>query len=93
MARALCSRSGVEAGKENPEVKGETQSYILLTYGKVVSPLTIQEQTEGKRISGRLRRVDAHDKQKGFDFCRIGHRDDFQVSDDGHNSQWRSADA
>ena len=38
MARALGSRSSVEAGEENPDVKGETQSYILLTHGKVVPP-------------------------------------------------------
>ena len=34
LARALGSRSGVETGKENPEVKGKTQSHILLTFGK-----------------------------------------------------------
>ena len=87
MARALGSQSSVEAGKENPEVKGGTQIYLLLTYGKVVSPFTIQNQTGGKRIYCGLRRLDAHDEQEGFD-CN-----DFQVSDDSHNSQWRSADA
>ena len=31
--------------------------------------------------------------RKGSKFRRIGDCDDFQVSDDSHNSQWRSADA
>ena len=38
MARALCSRSSVEAGKENLKIKGEKESYILFANGKVVSP-------------------------------------------------------
>ena len=37
--------------------------------------------------------VDAHDKLKGSEFCRVGDCDDFQVSGDSHNSQWSSADA
>ena len=40
MARAVGSRSSVEIGKENPEVKRETQSNIFHTYGKEVSPFS-----------------------------------------------------
>ena len=92
VARAMCPRSSVEAGKENPEAKWETWIYLLLTYGKVVSPFTIENWTRGKRICRRLQRVDAHDKQEGFEFRRIGNGNDFEKSDDGYNSQWRSAD-
>ena len=46
----------------------ETQSCILLAYGKVVLPFTIQNQTGGKRICGRLPAVDTH----GSEFCRVG---------------------
>ena len=93
MARALGLRSGVDSGKETVEVKGGMQSCIRLAYGEVVPLFTIQNQTGGKRVCGRLRGVGAHDKQKGFELCRVGDCDDFQVSYDSHNSQWRSADA
>ena len=53
--------SSVQAGKENPEVKGETDSFFFSPTGKVVSPFTIQNQTRGKIICGGLRSVDAHD--------------------------------
>ena len=53
---------------------------------------TFKKETGGKRICCRLRRVDAHDKQEGFEFCRIGNRDDIEKSDDSYHSQWRSAD-
>ena len=55
------------------------------------APSTLK--TRGKRICCRLRSVNAHDQQKGFEFRWIGNRDDIEKSDDGHNSQWRSADA
>ena len=41
----------------------------------------------------RLRSVDAHDQQKGFEFRWIGNCDDTEKSDDGYNSQWWCADA
>ena len=55
------------------------------------APSTLK--TRGKRICCRLRSVDAHDQQKGFEFRWIGNRDDIKKSDDGYNSQWSSADA
>ena len=63
MARALCSRSSVEAGKENLKINGEKESYILLADGKVVS--TAPSKIEKICCSWH---VDAHDKQEGFEF-------------------------
>ena len=37
MARALCSRSSVEAGQKCVKLKGQKKSYILLANGIVVS--------------------------------------------------------
>ena len=75
------------------EIKGETSNNILLTFGKLVSTFSINNWTRGKRICCRLRCVDAHEKQKGFEFRWIGNRDDIEKSDDGYNSQWWSGDA
>ena len=36
MARARCPRSSVEAGQKCSKIKGEKQSSILLTFGKLV---------------------------------------------------------
>ena len=66
MARALCSRSSVEAGKENLKIKGEKESYILLANGKVVSPAPSKITLEERICCSR--RVDAHDKHEGFEF-------------------------
>ena len=54
MARALGSRSSVEAGKENPEDEGETQSYILLTHGKVMPPFTIHDCKNPRRYASSV---------------------------------------
>ena len=50
-------------------------------------------ETWGKRICCRLWSVDAHDQQKGLEFCWTGNLDDVEKSYDGNNSQWWSADA
>ena len=39
----------------------------LLTFGELVSTCTISCETRGKIICCRLRSVDAHDQQKGFE--------------------------
>ena len=38
MARAICPRSSVEAGQKCSKIKGEKQSSILLTFGKMCLP-------------------------------------------------------
>ena len=91
VARARCPRSSVEAGQKCIKIKGARKSNILLTFGELVSTC-INNETRGKRICCRLRSVDAHDLQKGFEFRWIGNRDDIEKSDNGYNSQWRGAD-
>ena len=73
-----------------PEVKGETQNNILLTFGDLVSTFAINNYTRGKRICCGPLCVDTHDQQKGCEFRWIGNRDDIKKSDDGFHSQWWS---
>ena len=50
----LAKQRGNWQRKENPEIEGETQSYILLTYGKLVPPFVIHNETRGQRVCGKL---------------------------------------
>ena len=86
-ARAMCPWSSVEAAYQNPEVK----STFFSPAEKWCLP-SPSENIGGNRNCCRLRSVDAHDQQKRFAFHRIEDRENFEESDDGHNSQWRSAD-
>ena len=54
------------------------------------APSTLKPR--GKRICCRLQSVDAHDQQKGLEFCWVGNFTDVEKSYDGHNSEWWSAD-
>ena len=71
-ARALGSRRSVEAGKENPEVKRETQSCILLADGKVVSPSPSKIKLEEREFVVDSRASMHMIKQKRTEFCRAG---------------------
>ena len=55
--------------------------------------LAKKSSTWGTRICCRLRSVNAHDQQKGLEFCWNGYLDEIVQSYDSHNSEWRSADA
>ena len=48
--RAMCPRRRVEIGQEYPEAERKMQSYILLTYQRMVSPSAIRKKTDGKTI-------------------------------------------
>ena len=48
---------------------------------------------EEERICCRLRSANAHDQQKGLEWCWNGYFDEIVQSYDGHNRQWRSANA
>ena len=74
--------------------KLKEKSSILLTFGKLVACLRHQPLNLRKReFVVRLRSVDAYDQQRGLEYCWNGYFDDVEKSYDGHNSQWRSANA
>ena len=93
LARARCPRSSVEAAQKCSKIKGEKQSSILLTFGKLV-PACIKSKTWGTRICCRLRCVNAYDQQKKD--LSDAEMDTLTKSCSPtivKNSQWRSADA
>ena len=59
----------VEIGQER-----NGQSYLLLTYQRMVSSSAIRNKTGGKRVCCRLRREHAHVEQERPELCRIGNR-------------------
>ena len=88
-----CAREAAwRLAEKYPEAEGENKSTFFSPTKDRCLLAPSKTLTGGKRLCRRLRGVDAHDKQKGFEFHRIENRKDFEKSYDGHNSQWTSAD-
>ena len=85
--------SSVEAGQKCIKIKGAWKSSILLTFGNWCLPAPSTLKPEEREFVVDSRSVDAHDQQKGLEWCWNGYLDEIVQSYDGHNRHWRSADA
>ena len=89
-----CAREAACRLAENiQKLKGEKIKRHSSHLRKIGTCLRHQILNLRKENCCRLRSVDAHDQQKGLEFCCDGYFDDVVKSCDSHNRQWSSADA
>ena len=92
MARAMYPRSRMEVGPNFPKIQGENETTFFSPSENRCLPASALKPEERELVvdSGASMHMIS---KKDLNSVWIGNRDDIEKSDDGYNSQWRSADA